>query len=228
MAQAAEILEVCMLGKTFRIPFTHNTRSESQGLEYDAALQASALLARTILRSVKSLPHLRLMITSEIPMGAGLGSSSAFSAAVAGVFCLCEYNRLDMVLIDACVMQAERVFHGVPSGLDQFTSINGGFVIRENGGFKRISVPFELEHFRIMIIDTGITRSTCTMVDKFGDAVGAESGQRQLGQLCELVTEGIDCICTGNVEPLAEAISVIPPPYPIMLVFRRYRLSLGA
>lgn len=201
-----------MLDKTFSTPLTHNTRSESQGLECDAALQAISLLARTILRSVESLPPLRLIITSEIPMGAGLGSSSAFSAAVAGVFCLCEYNRLDMVLINACVMQAERIFHGVPSGLDQFTSINGGFVIRENGGFKRISVPFELEHFRIMIIDTGIMRSTCTMVDRFGDAVGAESGQRQLSQLCKLVTEGIDYICTGKVEPLAEAISVISPP----------------
>lgn len=62
-------------------------------------------------------------IDIDIPSGVGLGSSAAFSAAVARAVgeLFAQPDR-----VEAAVEAAESVFHGNPSGIDQLAALKGG------------------------------------------------------------------------------------------------------
>jgi mevalonate kinase len=69
--------------------------------------------------------NVKITISSQIPIRAGLGSSAALSAALAGALYYYAHGRLDLDLIQHFAHNAERVFHSNPSGLDSFSSIFG-------------------------------------------------------------------------------------------------------
>lgn len=74
------------------------------------------------------LPGLCLHVTSEIPFGAGCGSSAALSVAViATIFAVAgrDSARADLQRLS---LEVERRQHGTPSGVDNATVIHGGIV----------------------------------------------------------------------------------------------------
>ena len=81
-------------------------------------------------------------IRSNLPVGSGLGSSAAVSAAV--IKAVTEY--LGKEISDEewfeLTMECERVAHGNPSGVDPAVVINGGLVrYAKDDGVKRFSLP---------------------------------------------------------------------------------------
>ena len=83
--------------------------------------------------SIISFPHPpELKVTSTLPIGAGLGSSAALCTAAAGAI-LSGLNGvpLDQTLTEQVTkwaFSAEHIFHGTPSGIDNYVSANGGAV----------------------------------------------------------------------------------------------------
>lgn len=102
-----------------------------------------------------------LQVRSEIPIGAGLGSSAAFSVCLVGCFYLVKNANLDRDKINQLAYQVECLFHGTPSGIDNTISTFGQSLLYSRTSQKHLD--FRLSN--LAIIDTGIPKSTKRMVD---------------------------------------------------------------
>lgn len=104
-----------------------------------------------------------LVFGGNVPLGAGMSSSAALECAVA--FALNEQldaklNRMDLV---ALAQKAENEFVGVNCGImDQFSSMFGqkNKVLKlDCETLEYESVPFEMDGFRIVLLDTHVKHS---------------------------------------------------------------------
>jgi mevalonate kinase len=102
-----------------------------------------------------------LEVRSEIPIGAGLGSSAAFSVCLVGCFYLLNNQTINQEEINQLAYQIECLFHGTPSGIDNTISTYGQSLVYSRT-FKE-HIQFHLTN--LAIIDTGIPKSTKRMVD---------------------------------------------------------------
>ncbi len=113
-------------------------------------------------------------IRSELPTGAGLGSSAAMSVCIATALLLRFYHiqsRSDAAtIVEAWAFVGEMCIHGNPSGVDNAVATSGGCVL-----FKRLkgqpaakTVVRELAPLRLLISDTQHPRKTSNLVQKVG------------------------------------------------------------
>ncbi len=119
--------------------------------------QAYAYLARRA-----GLKGASIALSSRIPPGAGLGSSAATSAAVAGASLFLVGRRGRELKEEArqLAMEGERVFHGKPSGVDVTVAVEGGLVAYRLPTDYRVLPPPRLEGGVLLLADTGVPRST--------------------------------------------------------------------
>lgn len=122
--------------------------------------------------------QITVTVRSEIPIGAGLGSSAAFSVAAATCFELLvgslpltfplTLNADQCDSIRKLAHEAEVIVHGSPSGIDTATSVQGGAVWFKRSGDGGCSIhpvsALPACHFPLLIVDSRVNRST-------GDAV---------------------------------------------------------
>jgi len=109
-------------------------------------------------------PKARVVISSELPAGAGLGSSaSAMVATVAAVSRLEGWN-LDTRSVIETAMLGERLVHGNPSGVDVAVSAMGGVLQFRVGGEPR---RLELANpVRLLVVHSGDRRSSRKLISK--------------------------------------------------------------
>jgi mevalonate kinase len=103
-------------------------------------------------------------IKSEIPIGAGLGSSAAvfiaFSAAILKLFNV-KFKLNDVIELAS---KGESLAHGKPSGIDTTISAFGGILLyRRSQGFNRLNVKFSEP---VILGITSEYRSTADMVNR--------------------------------------------------------------
>ncbi|XP_066323127.1 uncharacterized protein [Miscanthus floridulus] len=83
----------------------------------------------------------KAVVTSDLPMGAGLGSSTAFCVSMSGVLLTAagavsvgarrgaegweELEKGDLELVNQWAFQGEKIIHGKPSGIDNSVSTFG-------------------------------------------------------------------------------------------------------
>ena len=116
-----------------------------------------------------------LQISSDIPSGAGMGSSAALGVGIVTAFlCAATGNsQLDHRLINELAYKVDKFQHGNPSGVDTSTVTFGGFVwYRKEFEFLKSLFKFQfkiansLQHF--YLINTGKPKeSTKEMIVKF-------------------------------------------------------------
>jgi len=109
-------------------------------------------------REFSEKANVRVTISSDVPGGAGLGSSAATMVAVASAFS--NLNSLGLTvreLID-CAMVGERSVHGNPSGIDPAICAHGGVILfRTKAAPKKVS----FDGTRSLILSySGLKRST--------------------------------------------------------------------
>jgi len=68
---------------------------------------------------------IRAKITSTLPVGAGLGSSAAFSVCCAAGMLKLFRGEMDLHIINSWALLAEKIIHGTPSGVDNSVSTFG-------------------------------------------------------------------------------------------------------
>lgn len=71
-------------------------------------------------------PGLHIEVGSEIPVGAGFGSSASVAVAVAGGVAGFLTGSVSPLLVEAAALETERRQHGRPSGVDHLTVLHGG------------------------------------------------------------------------------------------------------
>lgn len=110
---------------------------------------------------IKKLPPYNVEIKSDIPIGAGLGSSAAISASYIAALLSFLKVKWDLNLIYNLTYEAEKIFHGNPSGGDQSAVIFGGLIWfrKETPELKIIqplpfSIPSKLAK-NFILINTG-------------------------------------------------------------------------
>lgn len=106
-----------------------------------------------------------ICIDSEIPIGGGLGSSSAFCVALTGALYYNSDNKRDKKFICEKSIEVERVINNNTSGVDCSICTYGGLgIYNKSHGFKKIGA--NMHDFPFLVIDTGIQHNTSEMVNK--------------------------------------------------------------
>nr|XP_020450133.1 mevalonate kinase isoform X2 [Monopterus albus] len=129
----------------------------------------------------EELPSLTVSVWSELPTGAGLGSSAAYSVCLAAAL-LCASGAIptplwdptagwcqeDLELINSWAFQGEMIIHGNPSGVDNAVGTWGGMLRFLAGKIIPLGrVPL----LRILLTNTKIPRSTKVLVAGVKDRI---------------------------------------------------------
>jgi galactokinase len=103
------------------------------------------------------------VLSSEVPVGAGLSSSAAVECAT--VFALNELmqTRLDRLAMVHMAQRAEHAFAGVMCGImDQFASMMGKkdqFIQLDCRSLDYTYIPFKLDGIRVLLLNTNVKHS---------------------------------------------------------------------
>jgi len=123
----------------------------------DLALEAISIFKKYF--RISKLPPLEITITSQIPIGSGLGSSAAFAAAVIGTLMKSIKNIWNPHKINELTYEIEKKAHGNPSGADNTTVVYGGLVwFRREFEFLRSIWSLPVMFYKIpqfILLDSG-------------------------------------------------------------------------
>ncbi|XP_063470577.1 mevalonate kinase isoform X6 [Symphalangus syndactylus] len=140
------------------------------------AVLAFLYLYLSICRKQRALPSLDIVVWSELPPGAGLGSSAAYSVSLAAALltvceeipnplkdgdCVNRWTKEDLELINKWAFQGERMIHGNPSGVDNAVSTWGGALRYHQGKISSLKRPPALQ---ILLTNTKVPRNTRALV----------------------------------------------------------------
>jgi len=151
---------------------------------------------------ISHIPACSIQITSTIPIAGGLGSGAAVSVATLRALSALLGRPLSNEQISDLVYQAELIYHGTPSGIDNTVITYAKPIYFVKG--KPIEILQVKKPFTLVIGDTGIKSPTSLAV---GDVRSAwESDHQRFEQLFEaagvIATHGRKAIEGGKVETL--------------------------
>ncbi|HXU72583.1 MAG TPA: mevalonate kinase [Polyangia bacterium] len=168
----------------------------------DPLVDTDTALARAYgeVRKRAGAPALDLVLTFNLPTGAGLGSSAAMAVAVGRAL------GLDGAALADAAMASETVIHGKPSGLDHTVSIAGGF-----GIFTRAAglQPLRAQPLPLVIGHTGKARDTKGRVARVAELLNERSDEVRERFLAieSLVGRGADAVARGSYGELGAAMN---------------------
>jgi mevalonate kinase len=135
-----------------------------------SALRPVSKVVESMGRRFSFRPDLRVSISSEIPGGAGLGSSASTMVAVAAAVSRLQSLGLETKQLIKCAMVGEEEVHGRPSGIDAAVCAHGGVLL-----FRPGSVPRRVRfggRRRILVVLSGSSRSTKRLIGHVADVKG--------------------------------------------------------
>nr|AJT35507.1 mevalonate kinase [Gentiana rigescens] len=115
------------------------------------------------------------IVTSELPLGSGLGSSAAFCVALsAALLALSDLVHLDfshqgwqmygdseLDLVNKWAFEGEKIIHGKPSGIDNTVSTYGNMIKFRSGELTQVKTNMPL---KMLITNTKVGRNTKALV----------------------------------------------------------------
>ena len=110
----------------------------------------------------REVPGLEITIKSDIPTGAGLGSSAAVCVATATALFEMAKQKCDKDAISKLAFFGEKVIHGTPSGLDNTIATFGGLLRFQRSELESYELSDSLP---VIIANTKIQRSTRVLVE---------------------------------------------------------------
>ncbi|XP_069070836.1 mevalonate kinase [Pleurodeles waltl] len=171
----------------------------------------------------RDLPSLDIAVWSELPTGAGLGSSAAYSVCMAAallttsgqISCPLEYGTDtgrwtvdELNIINKWAFQGEKVIHGNPSGVDNAVGAWGG-ALRYRAG--KITTLNRVPTLKILLTNTKVPRSTKILV------AGVKNKILKFPAIMNPVLDSIDAIaslCEHVLDAMVETPSL--EEYPVL------------
>lgn len=123
---------------------------------------------------ISSIPTYSTSISSDIPVGLGLGSSAAMSAAFTACLLAFLEIKFNNALLFKIAYEGEKLFHGNPSGGDLAVSIEGGLLYFRKEfeflkSFSKLDINISNSANNFYIINSGKPEeSTLDMVKQVG------------------------------------------------------------
>ena len=146
-------------------------------------------LANKIINSEQNASGLEITIDSDIPIGVGLGSSSA--CCVAATASISElFNELSSEEILKMSIEAEKTIFPDTSGADCAVCTYGGMI--EHPNIEKIDNTFDLN---LLIVNSMMPHNTKNSVEKVSKFKKNDEGR--FSQLCDLETKLIDEVVTA-------------------------------
>ncbi|XP_075291149.1 mevalonate kinase isoform X1 [Opisthocomus hoazin] len=169
------------------------------------------------------VPSVDIVVWSELPTGAGLGSSAAYAVCLAAalltacgaVSCplkdgesTARWTEEELALINSWALQGERVIHGNPSGVDNAVGTWGGALRYQSG---KITPLKRVPTLRILLTNTKVPRSTKVLV------AGVKEKILKFPAIMNPVLDSIDAI-SQECQSVLEAMPANPSPeyYPVL------------
>ncbi|OPJ74940.1 mevalonate kinase isoform X1 [Patagioenas fasciata] len=169
------------------------------------------------------VPSMDILVWSELPTGAGLGSSAAYTVCLAAallsacgaISCplkegesTARWTEEELMLINSWAFQGERVIHGNPSGVDNAVGTWGGALRYQSG---KITPLKRVPALRILLTNTNVPRSTKVLV------AGVKEKILKFPAIMKPVLDSIDAI-SEECQSVLEVMSANPSPehYPVL------------
>ena len=215
--------------------------SQSTGLDRSFASLSRKSPLKILIRElckrfgIRELPAQTLLIESDIPVAAGLGSGAALSVAIIRAFMQRFQKTLSTQKISDLAYQIEIIYHGNPSGIDNTVIAFEQPLIFRRGQPPRC-IEASKESLHLLVVDSGIRSRTADVVaDVRLHYAENEASIHQIGRLIE---PAIIAIKSGDIRTLGslmnenqtclEKIHVSCPALDEMIAFAREQGALGA
>ncbi|KAI9084775.1 hypothetical protein K1719_033181 [Acacia pycnantha] len=125
--------------------------------------------------SIQRFKPATVVVTSELPLGSGLGSSAAFCVALAAALLACtdlvsvdvndqgwlSFGEKELELVNKWAFEGEKIIHGKPSGIDNTVSTYGNMISFRSGNLTHIKANMPL---KMLITNTKVGRNTKALV----------------------------------------------------------------
>ncbi|KAG9015180.1 cystathionine beta-lyase [Tulasnella sp. JGI-2019a] len=168
-------------------------------------------------------PSMAFTARSGLPVGAGLGSSAAYSTCVASALLL-THERISVPSdsgeglgaatdeVNGWAFLAEKVLHGNPSGVDNAVSVHGGAIAftRTDGGPKMVPIH-GFKSIRFLLVNTKVPRDTKSLVA----GVGLKKQQQPelvnsiLSQIQHISNEAFTALSSNPPFPRSELLTIL-------------------
>ena len=172
----------------------------------DSMFKPFFFIAKKIINENSFSNGIDIDIQSEIPIGAGLGSSSACcvaaAASISNLFSELEKNQILNIAIEA-----EKTIFPNTSGADCTVSIFGGIIgYQKDSGYKIIETDHE---FDFIVVNSKKPHSTSIVVDRVNKF--KSSNEKIFRDLCEeetrLIEKVTDSLQTFDLETIGKCMS---------------------
>ncbi|NXC97791.1 KIME kinase, partial [Certhia familiaris] len=174
----------------------------------------------------RDVPSVDIVVWSELPTGAGLGSSAAYAVCLAAALLMvcgtiscplqegestARWTEEELTLINSWAFRGEQVIHGNPSGVDNAVGTWGG-ALRYQAG--KITPLKRVPTLRILLTNTKVPRSTKVLV------AGVKEKILKFPAIMNPVLDSIDAI-SQECQSVLEAMPANPSPehYPVLEEF---------
>jgi mevalonate kinase len=144
-----------------------------------------------------------LNFKSDIPVGYGLGSSGALTAALFNCYGK-ELEGLSLEKLRVVLSHAESCFHGKSSGIDPLVSYTGK-PIRYQLDSGSDDVMIGKHNLNFYLVNSGISRETKTLVRRFNLSIDEdEEFEIAMNQLAKMQNDAINAFLIGDTQVLWE------------------------
>lgn len=136
-------------------------------------------------------------ISTELPVGRGMGSSAALAVALIRAKAAWEGRVADL---DECIRQGfvvERIFHGRPSGIDHTVSARGGALYFRRGTAGPQFDAAAIAPLTLVVLDSGVAGDTLALVAAVRSRRPAVDGALQ--QIGDLVQTMMPALARGDL-----------------------------
>lgn len=125
--------------------------------------------------SIHGFKPAKVVLSSDLPLGSGLGSSASFCVALSAAFLALSgaisvesqqhgwltLNDSELQLVNKWAFEGEKIIHGKPSGIDNTVSTFGNMIMFKSGKMTQLKSGTPL---RMLITNTKVGRNTKALV----------------------------------------------------------------